>query len=473
MKYSSHKVFQTGGLAALAFLLLGSADPLDTHLVESITAHELKSIVYFLASDAMKGRDTGTETNQIAAEYLAHQLDLLELNPMGPADRYLEPFKLVRGTLEEGNQLELVGQHRSGQEARILQDFYPSSLSASGTASGDLEFVGYGISAPELGYDDFDGVDLSGKVAVMMIGAPNPDDSDSGFDEFSATESGRELKKILAAQQHGARAVILFSPGRAGSLYRQARHRWPENPGAGGFTLAYEVSRVNIPVLYASRDILESTAGVNFKVLKEEMDKRLAPASRPLGASARIHTSIGRTAVEANNVVGAIPGSDPLLRHEWVIVSAHFDHVGTSGDAIFNGADDDASGTSGVLEIAEAFTKSPARPRRSVLFAFWNAEEQGLLGSRYFVESAPISTAMVRTVVQLDMIGRDQEVDNPEDSRFGGMRRQTAEENRDTVNVIGYSRSHDIQEFGRKGQPADRAPAVVRNGRQSPQPDTT
>ena len=439
------KVLSAGGLAALAILILASADPVDSHLVESITAHELKSIVYFLASDEMKGRDTGSETNQITAQYLAHQLDLLDLKPLGPEDSYLQSFKLLRGTLGEGNRLELTGQDPEPGPARIMQDFYPSRLSASGSASGELVFVGYGISAPESSYDDYEGINLTGRIAVMMLGAPNPDDSDSGLDEFSAIEAGRELTKILAAQQHGAAAVVLFSPNRDGSLYRQANHRWPDDPQEGGFVLAYEASQVRIPVIYAARDLIESATGLDSKAVREEIDQKIAPSSRPLPARARLRTAISRTSVEVGNVLGELPGADPVLRHEWVIVSAHFDHVGTSGQLIFNGADDDASGTSGVLEIAEAFARAPARPRRSVLFAFWNAEEQGLLGSRYFVEASPLSTAMIRTVVQLDMIGRDQEVTNPEDSRFSGMRKQSAEENRDSVNVIGYSRSHDLK----------------------------
>ena len=125
---------------------------------------------------------------------------------------------------------------------------------------------------------------------------------------------------------------------------------------------------------------------LDSRPLKEEIDRTRTPASRALGARAEVATEIIRSTIEVSNVLAVLPGSDPLLRHEWVVVSAHFDHLGISGEVIFNGADDDASGTAAVVEIAEAFATSPVLPRRSVHFAFWNAEEEGLLGSRFFVE---------------------------------------------------------------------------------------
>ncbi len=431
-------------LLLIPFALVGASDRPEVPAVETITAAELRSIVSFLASDEMEGRDTGTTENLIAAGYLANQLELLGLKPAGDDGSFFQNFDVIREHLGERNQLTLHLPDGAPIRADLFEDFFPSPLSASGSVSGSLAFVGYGITAPEFGVDDYAGADLGGRIAVITAGALDDelDDPPSGPVD---TEYGRESYKILNAQAHGAGGVIFVSKGRWGSLQRQARFRWPEGDARVRLQLADEVDRVHIPAVYLKVDLMQKAAGENLAELKEDVQDAKNSGVRFLDSSAALDVHIERTRIATRNVIAELPGSDPILRHEAVVVSAHLDHVGMQGGRIFHGADDDASGSAGVLEIAEAFAMSPVPPHRTIVLALWNAEEQGLLGSRFFVDHPTFPLERIRAVFQMDMIGRNQEVTNPDDMRFEGMAKQSAAENENTLNLVGYTRSRDLE----------------------------
>jgi hypothetical protein len=434
-------------LVALGALLawgLASSDRVEVAAVESITAGELSSIVHFLAADEMAGRDTGTPENDIASLYLAHQFEMLGLHPAGPEGGYFQPFHVLRSQLGEECTLTVEGPGAEPTRGRFLQDFFPSPLGASGTARGKLAFVGYGISAPEHSYDDYAGIDVSGRVVIVMTGEPDQEDSASPFEEGVPSDYSREAYKILNAQEHGAAGVILFRPLGRGGVSRWARLRWPEDVRRARLHLESETSRIGIPVVYVSRDLLEPAFPGDFEAVKRKIDGTLAPQSRLLDFSVDMYADVRHEKIESRNVLAMIPGSDPLVGNEIVVVGAHLDHVGADGDRIFNGADDNASGTAGVATIARAFAQSLVKPRRSVLFAHWNAEEHGLLGSRYYVAHPVFSLENTRVVFQMDMIGRNQEVPDPQEPRFGGLARQTPEENENSLHLVGYSRSEDL-----------------------------
>jgi hypothetical protein len=423
---------------AVAALSRPPGDAWDTSGAESITAAELRAIVGFLASDQMEGRQTGSVTNQLAAMYLANQLELLDLEPAGDQDSFLQTFTLQSSRVAGENRLSLGTESAEPAPAQLMGTWFPWPASASGEVSGWAVAVGFRTD-PDVGQGEaYEAAGLSGAVAVMPAGDP--------FEERGVGPRGRRrapggpLGRVLEAQRQGAIAVVLVTGDPAGAFPRLMRTYWPENAPWSSFFLE-PPEPVRIPVVFTAPGLLEPW---------------LAPVRGAVatpGASAKVQSGLRltlRVELERNrtptmNVLARLPGSDPLLRHEVVVVSAHLDHVGRTEAGIFNGADDDASGSAAVLEIAEALVTSSARPRRSILFALWNAEEHGLLGSRHFVAHPTVGLDRIRAVFQMDMIGRDQEVTDHEDPRFGGLSPQSRERNRNTVHLVGYSYSDHLR----------------------------
>lgn len=437
-------------LALPALILLGVAAALpDRASLGSITVSDIKSDLSFLASDEMRGRAVGTPFNALTARYLAHRFEKMGLQPAG-SDGFFQPFEIVRAQLGQDNRLETASSSRFRNVAK--EEFFPSPFSANGAAAGPVAFAGYGISAPELGYDDYAQLDARGKIVVVLDHEPGEFDRDSPFDGLVMTDHGRDFRKIFNAQRHGAAGVIIVEDqanhSRSGSFARTARRIWPSNARRPRYRLKSWVERIQIPALYLSADGADSLFPGDdaLEKLQNQIDQRMQPGSFPMpGVRARLRAAVERESIEARNVLAAQPGSDPT--GEWVVVGAHFDHVGAEGEKIFNGADDDASGTVGLLEVAQAFASSRQDHRRSVLFAAWNAEETGLLGSYYFVDNPTIPIDRVAAMLQMDMIGRDEQVDDPQHFRFRGLEKQSAEQNRNSVNILGYSRSPDLQEW--------------------------
>lgn len=442
------------GLAAIA-LLWGalSDDPVMTAM-ETIRAADMKSDLYFLASDEMQGRDTNTPFNEIASRYLAHRFESLGLEGAGDDDSYFHYFSLLEAQLSDPNHLEIV---RSGSPlittGLLKEDFYPSPLTANAKVEAAVVFAGYGITAPEHGYDDYAGLEAGGKVVLVMSHEPAEEDADSSFDGQVASDYGRELHKILNAQAHGAVGLIMVQdpahhPGPE-HFAREARSLWPEKVTRPRYSLEMWAEKVTIPAVYASRriaNLLMSGVEGGLEGVQKEIDRASQPNSFPLAQfTARLQTAVVRNPVRVRNVLASISGTDPVLKNEVVIVGAHFDHVGAREGEIYNGADDDGSGTVGLLEVAEAFARNREKPKRSVLFAAWNAEERGLLGSYYYVERPAFPLHKTVAMFQMDMIGRNEEVPDPKSRRFRGLEKQSAEENANTVNILGYSRSEDLR----------------------------
>ena len=317
-------------------------------------------------------------------------------------------------------------------------------------------FVGFGIAAPSLDHDDYRSADLEGAVALMLNHEPGEFRTDSFFDGAVASEDSRLVRKVLAAQAQGAVAVLvapdLHNHGRR-RLARPMRDVWPTQPRrVPRYELASWVQAVRIPVVQISGELAERIVGAAARAF----DELAAAAERPggvdaltlEGARAEMTTSVLRRTVPNRNVVGLIEGADPDRRNEWLIISAHYDHEGASEQRIFNGADDDASGVAGLLEIAEAYGVAASegfRPQRSILLAAWNSEEQGLLGAWAYTQSPLHPLARTVAVLNMDMIGRDEEVPATVGPRFRGLSPQTAASNRNAVNILGYSRSPDLR----------------------------
>jgi len=417
--------------------------------LESITHEEIRSMVYFLASDELEGRDTATLPNRIASQYIAHQFDLMGLEPCGDSKDYFQYFTLLRSELEGTNRFEFHRKNSPLQEVGVLQeDFCPTSLSASGKVTAPLAFAGFGITAPELGFDEYGDIDAEGRLILIFTGLPSQDSEETSFGSHLRTDFRSDLYKIKNAQEHGAVGAMLVHVGERQSFSRMARNIWPDGEDKGRFIAQFDVDQIRIPSVYCAENKIASLLQeeVDLEKLKREIEENGDPRSRQLeDFEATIETQVARSATRIRNVLACLPGSDPNLKDEVVIVSAHFDHVGKGPGKIFNGADDDASGTAGVIEVAEAFVEGSAKPKRSIVFALWNAEERGLFGSRYYTEHPPIPLGKTVALFQLDMIGRNQEVVDPDDRRFRGLEKQSAGENENTLHVVGASHSNDLR----------------------------
>jgi len=424
---------------------------------DSIRQDDLRADLFFLAGDSLRGRLTDTEENRAAADYIRSRFERMGLKPAAPGGSYFQPYNLTVASVGDDNALDVGAATGDGptRHLRTGQEFYPHRASASGRAAGAVVFAGFGISAPQLHYDDLAG-NLKGQIVLVLEHEPGERDPNSIFDGVVTSESATPWRKALAAQERGAAAVLFVSdvhnhPGPT-SFEAAARAYWPERtPRIQTYTLATWADRIHIPVAQISPALAESLAAGTGKTL-EELSRSAETArgftATPLpGARVELRTSVDRHVVPDRNVVALLEGADPRLKDEWVIVSAHFDHNGADGAVIFNGADDNGSGTVALLEIAEAFSlaaKEGRRPRRSVLFAAWNSEERGLLGAWAYTEQplAPLST--IAAVLNMDMIGRNEEIPVGGGARFNGFEVQTAESNNNAVNVMGFSKVPDI-----------------------------
>jgi hypothetical protein len=353
----------------------------------------------------MEGRASGTAGADRAAQYIAEHFRRLGLRPGGDAGGYLQAFSVhTRVRLDADNGLELKepgGAHRAFAPG---PDYLPFAFSDDGDVSADLVFAGFGISAPPLGYDDYAGLDARGKIVLVMTGEPREQDPHGPFrapEHFHYTELRH---KVLNARHHGAAAVVVVEhPGRPNDAPRPIRGTTP----AWG-VLAASATR-------AVADAMLTPAGPGLAALQQEIDRALAPRSRTLqGVTARLRVRLIREQSPTANVVGVLPGTDPVLRHEAVVVGGHYDHLGRGSpfslapdhaDAIHPGADDNGSGTAMVMGLADTFVRAGGA-RRTLVFVAFSGEEIGLLGSTHYVRQPAVPIERTVAMVNFDMVGR-------------------------------------------------------------------
>jgi hypothetical protein len=422
--------------------------------IDSITQSDLRADLFFLAGDGMRGRQTNTPENALAADWIKARFERLGLKPAGPNGSYYQPYNLMTATIGAENRIEVNGASRR----RAGQDFYPLRFSSTGSVTADVVFAGFGITSPERKYDDFAGGAVKGKIALVIDHEPGERDPNSPFDGVVTAQAANPLLKALAAQERGAVGILFVDdvhnhPGEA-NFEAAARNFWPERPPRiESFTLAGWMEKVRIPAAQISPALAAQILADSGRSLDElsrasETERGMTPVVIT-GARVALTTAVDRHVVPDRNVLAAIEGADPKLKDEWVVVCAHIDHNGADGNDIFNGADDDGSGIVGLLEIAEAWTLAAAdgrRPRRSVLFAAWNSEERGLLGAWAYTERPTLAPLdHITAVLNMDMIGRNEEVPVGGGARFRGLDLQTAESNRNATNVIGTTRSAGLK----------------------------
>ena len=374
----------------------------------AIRPDAIRARMRFLTDDLLEGRAPGTRGYQIAAKYVASEMEALGLQPAGVNGTWFQPIKF-RGASLVGAQSSFTLVH-NGQE-QVLKEGVDYATSGSQTSTDEsvdapLVFVGYGVTAPERKYDDYAGVDVHGKIVVTLHGAP------ASFPSTERAYYADGLVKGANAVAHGAVGLLtMLSPDEmrrypwawivpqihSGSL------RWLDDKGN-----PHDV----FPELRGGGLLSKSGAGALFAGAPKTLDQAFAAASasRPqafaLAANAKIHTVSRHSTVESSNIVGLLRGSDPTLRDQYVVYTAHVDHLGrcqpVDGDDICHGAFDNASGVAALLEVARAFTSLPHPPRRSVLFVFVTGEEKGLLGSDYFANFPTVPKQAIVANVNID-----------------------------------------------------------------------
>jgi hypothetical protein len=314
--------------------------------------------------------------------------------------------------------------------------------------SAPLVFAGFGITAPELHYDDYQQIDASGKIALIFDHEPQEADPKSIFNGLGSTRYATARVKALNAQAHGAVAVLMVAePNRKhpSSQERIARVTGTNSHLTRLPSQAIDGDELRIPYMTVSDKVaaaLIETAGTAAAELQAKIDQTLKPQSRVLPeTTATIHLrNAERRQGTSFNVAGLLKGSDPSLTAETVLFGAHYDHDGTNGPEVWHGADDNGSGTVGVVELAHAFAANSKRPRRSLLFVVFAAEERGLLGSYYYVQHPLRPLETTRAVINFDMIGRDEA---PSQQTEGFI--QIAPDTSNEVNLIGTNYTHDYR----------------------------
>jgi Zn-dependent M28 family amino/carboxypeptidase len=443
-------------LATLLTALLSGVEPTAPRN-ESIRQQEMKADLFFLAGDRFRGRLTGTPENDLAAEFIAARFERLGLKRIGTGGSYFQRFNLATASLGPANSLKLV--HWSGApRLHSGQEFMPLPFSPPGERELDgarLNFVGFGIRAPAYGHDDYRNVDVRNQIVLVLDHEPGENDPKSPFDGVVTSEAATPWRKALTAQEHGAAAILFVSDvhnhPELEDFEASVRFTWPEKPPRiPHFMLQDWLDQVHIPAIRIStvlaRNLLSGAKG-SLEDLARAAEK---PSGEPIDIGTRfvsIATDVRRHVVPDRNVLAALEGSDPKLKDEWVVISCHHDHNGAGGDQVFNGADDNGSGMVGMLEIAEAYSLAAQdghQPRRSILFISFNSEERGLLGSWAFVERPPVPLDRIVAVLNMDMVGRDEEVPEQGGSRFRGLPVQSAESNHNAVNLLGHSRSASL-----------------------------
>lgn len=424
---------------------------------ESIRQSDLRADLFFLASDDMRGRLTNTPENHLAAEYVESRFQRMGLTPAGPDGSYYQTFNLMTATLGDENQLTVTPS--GGNRQLILeagQDYYPLNFSASGRARGPVVYAGFGIVSPNRAHDDYWESSVEGRIVLVLDHEPGENDPESPFDGVVSSEASRDVRKALWAQERGAAGILFVTDvhnhPEPENFEEDAQSAWPAEPRRiERYMLAAWTEQVRIPAARISQALARTLIDGTGRTLAA-----LAASAERAGGVQRVTvpdievevtTEVNRHIVQERNVVALLEGSDASVADEWVIICAHYDHNGADGDRVYNGADDDGSGTVALLEIAEAYSLAAAsgsRPRRTVLFAAWNAEERGLLGAWAYTEQPLHPLEQTVAVLNMDMIGRNEEVPVGGGRRFRGLEVQTAESNANAVNIMGYTYSPDL-----------------------------
>jgi Zn-dependent M28 family amino/carboxypeptidase len=395
--------------------------------LETIDPDHIRWHVRFLSHDLLEGRGTGQRGGDIAAEYIATQFAEYGLKPAGDNGSYLQKVPLVGITTLPETQFEFVPKQGAPMNLKPLDEYvaYDQTQQPQSDVDADIVYVGYGIEAPEYNWDDYKGMDVHGKVLLMLVNEP-PSDDPKFFKGSAMTYYGRWTYKYEEAARKGAVGVILIHKEDMASYPWEVVRN--SNSGEKSY-LKLEGPALKV-ASWVQLDVarkLVAASGMNL-----DLDKLMADARSPqfhpvdLGAKLRAHMVSKVRNFESNNVVAMLPGANRNLKDQAVMFTAHYDHLGIRpdmpGDNIYNGAADNATGCGILLEIARAYSVAKDRPGRSIIFASVTAEEQGLLGSEYLGKHPPIAAGKIALDLNYDDV---QPLGAPEEVEVSGAERTT------------------------------------------------
>jgi Zn-dependent M28 family amino/carboxypeptidase len=400
-----------------AFLLISAAVQAQTNLenlkplLDQVQPDSIRRHIEFLADDRMRGRLPGTPEFQIAINYVIAHYKMFGMKPGGDKGTYTQAVKLRKARINSSSvTMQLKGT--IDKSLSFGEDFvlYPHFEEKTTSITAPLVFAGYGISAPDMKYDDFEHIDVKGKIIVIVSGAP---------DNFPSTIRSHSLGRTTIVQTaiaKGAVGVLFKSPttvnmknlafaatesGASVALNKDGKMYFPSYAGGAGLGLKVYGS--------ISNDIFRSISHHNDDEMTAVLNlmKNGNPSSFDLEATATISYSSNHQDIDSYNVVGIVEGTDAKLKSEYVIHTAHLDHVGVGtavkGDSIYNGAHDNASGVSSTLEVARLYSKLTKKPKRSIIFVMVTGEEMGMLGSSYFANFPTVPKKSIVADVNMDM----------------------------------------------------------------------
>ena len=385
--------------------------------MENIRPANIEQQVRFLSHDLLEGRGTGQRGGDLAAEYIATQFALYGLKPAGDHGTYMQKVPMVGITPGADTRFALVPANGQASELKPLDDYvaYDQTQQPESTIDAEIVYVGYGIEAPEYNWDDYKGVDVKGKVLLMLVNQPS--DDPKIFHGKALTYYGRWTYKYEEAARKGAVGAILIHKTD------MASYGWGVVRNSNSGEHSY-LKLDGTPMLKAASWIqldvarkLASSAGMDLdKMMADARSRDFKPVPLHVRLRARMTSKV--RPFESNNVIAVLPGSDARLKDEAILYTAHYDHFGIRpdmpGDNIFHGAIDNGTGCGILLELARVYATAAQKPRRSVLFASVTAEEQGLLGSEYLGKHPPIPVGKISLDLNYDAVkplGAPQEVE--------------------------------------------------------------
>ena len=422
------KFYFVPAMIALAFAVAFAQQPGTS----SPSVDRIRQVITYLASDALEGRRTGTPGANDAAHYIAGEFNRLGLRPgmqvAGPARtrgdnqaRYLEPFPFVAKVELSKNNLFFVNPGRAGDMAQFLvgEDWMPLGFSTNGSIkNAEAIFAGYGISSAELKYDDYAVSHAKDRVAIVFAGTPDGDNPHGQF-----VQAGQIRFKAAAARAAGASALLIIANEEKLKDDQLSRLSY-DNAGEAGIPVMLISNRLAQKILPGRLEDYRATADVrqvdthvkrdNPTSTMAEIPKSLALRYSPALLKLNFTVDVLRRESPSFNVIGILPGSDPKLKEEAIVIGAHYDHLGRGGEGslapregkIHHGADDNASGVAGLIELARILSTQNPKPRRTIVFIAFSGEEEGLIGSSYYVNHPIVPLANTVAMINMDMIGR-------------------------------------------------------------------
>jgi hypothetical protein len=405
-------------------------------VADAVNVDHLRADIQFLSCDELKGRPTTSPEAEIVAQWIASEYERYGLKPIGRS--YFRPFAMT-SVIPDATHSGLRVEIKQGANVTVREFGGAPADDTEVEVTGPVAFAGYGISAPEYGYDDYAGLDARGKILIIIDHEPAEFSADSPFKGTWNTRYAYRLEKQQIARQHGAIGLLIL----AGEARRHSSPPLPPDPDRlhrGPDWPSHRLASEDLlPVRYIPEreaDQILMASGKNVADLRKEIDATVKPHSFAVdGTIATIRiASRDRTTITGRNVVGVLEGSDPKLKNEYVVLTAHYDHLGMQEGRVFHGADDNASGVAGILEVMRMYALGGARPRRSVIFVALDAEEDLMLGSLALVHAPPVPIEQIVTDLNADMIGRDEDT-----------YRAKPEEHTNSVNIVGTLYSPDLR----------------------------